>query len=286
LGDGDEGADVVEEIDEEKDEDDFEEADMEGSWDIEMEGCGFNGGEVVRSGLPVDLMEDDSEECCGEDADENRGSHAKDLQDRNDKEADDGEDGCGSVKVSEGDGGCGAGDDDAGVAESDEGDEEADASADGCMELVRDGCDEALADASYSENEEDDAGEKDGSEGGLPGDAHAFDDGVGEVGIEAHAGSEGEWVVGGCSHENAAEGRAEAGCGGDGGEWHAGFGEDGRVDEDDVGHRDEGGESGEDFGAPVGGVGGEGEVLLEIVDEGAIWRFDGWVVHGICNGGY
>ena len=118
------------------------------------------------------------------------------------------------------------------------------------------------------EDEEDDAGEEDGAEGGLPGDAHALDDGVGEVGVEAHAGREGERVVGERSHEDAAEGRAEAGGGGDGGEGHAGFGEDGRVHEDDVGHRDEGGEAGEDLGAPVGGVGREAEVVLET---GAHW---------------
>ena len=117
-------------------------------------------------------------------------------------------------------------------------------------------------------SEEDDAGEEDGAEGGLPGDAHAFDDGVGEVGVEAHAGSEGEGVVGERSHENAAEGGAEAGGGGDGGEGHAGFGEDGWVDEDDVGHRDEGGEAGEDLGAPVGAVGGEAEVA---VPDGGGW---------------
>jgi hypothetical protein len=49
-----------------------------------------------------------------------------------------------------------------------------------------DGADETLADSSKGEEEEDDAGEKDGAEGGLPRDAHAFDDGVGEVGVEAH----------------------------------------------------------------------------------------------------
>ena len=81
LGDGDEGADVVEEINEEEDEDDFEEADVQGGTDIEMESGGFDGGEVVRCGLPVDLMEDDSEEGCGEDSNEDSRPDAEDLQD-------------------------------------------------------------------------------------------------------------------------------------------------------------------------------------------------------------
>ncbi len=124
LGDGDEGADVVEEIDEEEDEDDFEGADTECSGDVEVEGGGADCGEVVGCGLPVDLVEEDSEECGGEDADQHGCSDAEDLQDRDDQETDEGEDGGGGVKIAEGDGGGGVGDDDACVAESDEGDEE------------------------------------------------------------------------------------------------------------------------------------------------------------------
>ena len=263
LRDGDEGADVVEEIDEEEDEDDLEGPDVEGSADVEVEGGGGDGGEAVVDGLPVDLMEDHSDEHGAEDADEHRGSDAEDLEDGDEEEAEECEGGGGCADVAEGDYGGGAGDDDAGVAESDEGDEEADASTDGGVELVWDGSYETLAKAGEGEDEEDDSGEEDGAEGRLPGDAHAFDDGVGEVGVKAHAGCEGEGIVGECAHEDAAEGRAEAGGGGDGGEGHAGFGEDGRVHEDDVGHRDERGEACEDLGTPVGSEAGEAEVVFE-----------------------
>ena len=44
-------------------------------------------------------------------------------------------------------------------------------------------------------SEEGDAGEEDGAERGLPGDAHAFDDGVREVGVEAHAGRERDGIA-------------------------------------------------------------------------------------------
>ena len=190
------------------------------------------------------------------------------MQDRDKEEADDGEDGRWSVEVAESDGGGRAGDDDARVAESDEGDEETDASADCGVELMRDCCEEALADTRVRECEEDGAGEEDGAEGRLPGDVHGFDDGVGEVGVEAHAGSEGEWIVGERAHEDAAEGRAEAGGGRDGGEGHTGLGEDRRVDEDDVSHGDESGEACEDLRAPVGGVDGEAEVVFETGADG------------------
>ena len=166
------------------------------------------------------------------------------------------------------------------LTQADEGDEEADAARDGGVELVGDGGDEALADASEGKQKEDDAGEEDGAEGGLPGDVHALDDGVGEVGVEAHAGGEGEGVVGEGSHHDGAEGGAEAGGGGDGGEGHAGLREDGGVHEDDVGHRDEGGEAGEDFDAPGGLVLVELEVGFEAGSHARRGLQDAWILGG------
>ena len=49
--------------------------------------------------------------------------------------------------------------------------------ATGGVELMGDGFEEALADAAEGEEEEENSGQEDGDEGGLPGDAHAFDDG-------------------------------------------------------------------------------------------------------------
>jgi hypothetical protein len=193
---GDESADVVEEIDEEEDEDDLKCADVEGTGDVEVEGCGFDGGQAVRGRLPVNLMTEYAEEHRGEHADEHGGADAKDLQESDEDEAEESEGGLRGAEVAEGYDGRGAGDDDAGVAEADEGDEESDAAADGSVELMRDSGDETLADSGEGEREEDGSGEKDSAEGGLPGDAHAFDDGIGEVGVEPHAGREGQGIVG------------------------------------------------------------------------------------------
>ena len=60
LGNGDECADVVEEIYEEEYEDNFEGADAERGGDVEVKGCGFDCGEIVGSGLPVDLVAKDA----------------------------------------------------------------------------------------------------------------------------------------------------------------------------------------------------------------------------------
>ena len=167
------------------------------------------------------------------------------------------------VQIAQREGGGGAGDDEAGVEQADEGDKEADSARDRGVQLVGDGGQQALANAAEGEQKEEEAGEKDGAESGLPGDAHALDDGVGEVGVEAHAGSERERVVGQRAHQDGAEGRAEAGGGGDGGQRHPRNGEDGGVDEDDVRHGDEGGEAGENLDAPRCVVGREAKVTFQ-----------------------
>ena len=157
-------------------------------------------------------------------------------------------------------------DDQAGVAEADEGDEEADAAGDGGVELVGNGAQDHLADAAGGEREKDDAGEKDRAEGGLPGDVHLEADGVGEVGVEAHAGRERDGIARDDAHQDGAEGRGEAGGGGDGGEGHAGRRKDGRIDEHDVGHGEERGDAGEDLGAPVGSQMGKFKVGFQALE--------------------
>ena len=89
---------------------------------------------------------------------------------------------------------------------------------------MRDGAENHLADAGAGEGEKDDAGDEDRAEGGLPGDVHLEADGVGEVGVEAHAGRERNGIARDDAHEDGAECRGKAGGGGDGGQGHAGGG--------------------------------------------------------------
>ena len=62
--------------------------------------------------------------------------------------------------------------------------------------------------------------------------------------------------------------------------------EDGGIHEDDVGHRDEGGEAGEDFGAPVGAEPLEFEVPLQPIADGGQFRLQFGLVlarmSGVC----
>lgn len=59
LGDRDEGADVVEQVDEEEYEDDFKRAMTERAVDIKVEGRRRDGGEVIRLRLPMNLVKDE-----------------------------------------------------------------------------------------------------------------------------------------------------------------------------------------------------------------------------------
>ena len=108
FGDGDEGADVVEEVDEEEDEDDLEGVHTEGAADVEMEGGGLDGHGVEGAGCVLDLMEEDADGEGAEDADEHGGFDLVGLQDGDEDDAEDGELGAVLVEVAEGDGGGGA----------------------------------------------------------------------------------------------------------------------------------------------------------------------------------
>ena len=171
-------------------------------------------------------------------------------------------------QVAQRDRGSGIGHDDAGIAEADEGDEEAHARGHGGVKLVWNGGEDQLPYAQQGEHQERNAREKDGAERGLPGHAHAFDYGIGEVGVEAHAGSQRDGVAGQSAHQEAARGGGKAGGGRHGGQRHARLVQDGRVDEDDVRHRHEGGEAGQDFGLPIGAKRLEFEVSLQPETQG------------------
>lgn len=113
----------------------------------------------------------------------------------------------------------------------------------------------------------------------LPGEAHAFDDGVGEIGVEAHARCAGDGVIGVEPHDEGGEGGDEAGCDEDGVARHAGVAEDGWIDEDDVGHRQEGGDTGEHLGAQSGA----GFIEAEIAFGGFEHREGSGLFHDGCG---
>jgi len=109
-----------------------------------------------------------------------------------------------------------------------------------------------LANAGRRECEKDNAREKDRTQSSLPGDMHFEADRIGEVRVETHARRECNGIARDDAHENGAERRRETRGRSDRRQRNACCGEDGGVDEHDVSHREEGRDSGQNLGAPVG----------------------------------
>ena len=195
LGDGDQGAEVVEEVHEEEDEDDLQQALVERAADIELEGGGGERVEAAGGGRPVRQAQCPGEGGGGEHADENGAADLLHFQRHHQDQAEERQRGGGIADVAHADEGLRVAHHQARVAEADEGDEEADAAGHRGVKLVGNGAQNHLPDARRGEREKEDAGEKDRSQGRLPGDVHLDADGVGEVGVEAHAGGQRDGIA-------------------------------------------------------------------------------------------
>src|ERR1039458_1801938 len=138
----------------------------------------------------------------GEDAGEDGAADLADFKNHHEDEAEESERGRGVADAAHADECGGIGGDEPGVAKSDEGDEESDAAGHCCVELVGNGAENHLADSSGGECKKDRSREEDGAERSLPGDMHLETDGVGEVGVEAHSGSECDGITRNEAHGN------------------------------------------------------------------------------------
>ncbi len=151
------------------------------------------------------------------------------------------------------------------MLKADERDEEANAAGHGSVQLVRNSAQDHLADARSGERQEDDSGNKHRAQGRLPGNVHLDADGVGEIGIEAHARRQRDGIARHDAHQDGAERRRQAGGGGDGGQRQSGIGQDGRVHQHDVGHGQKRRDPGQDLGAPVGTQMTEFKIAFELL---------------------
>ena len=106
-----------------------------------------------------------------------------------------------------------------------------------------------------AEQDENDAGNENGTQSHTPVHAHAFDDGKGKVGVQTHAWRKGDRVVADKTHHETADGGGDTGSHKYCAHIHAGFAQNQGVDDDDVTHGEEGGQTGHDFSADVGLIG-------------------------------
>ena len=162
----------------------------------------------------------------------------------------------------------------AGIAKADECDKQADAAGHRGVKFVGNGMQNHLPDAGRSERQEDHARKEDRSQSRLPGDVHFEANCVGEVGVQAHPRSQSDGVPGHYAHEDGAEGRRQAGGGGDGGQRHPGGRQNRRIDQDNVGHGQKSGDAGQNLGAPVGSQAREFKITFESFEHRRVFLGD------------
>ncbi|MCY1520690.1 hypothetical protein D9M68_554730 [compost metagenome] len=211
----------------------------------------------------LDDAQGDAGHGDGEDADQDAAEHAAVFQHRDHQEADGGEQRAGAGEVAQVHQGGGTGDHDAGGLQADQPEEQPDPGAHGEAQAHRNAVEQPFAHPREGQDHEGDAGDEHRAQRDLPAVVHGLDHGVGEEGVEAHARCKPHRPVGVQPHEEAAQRRGQAGGDEGGAVVDAGVGHDVRVDEDDVGHGDEGGQAGGQFRLHRGAVLAELEQAFE-----------------------
>ena len=144
---------------------------------------------------------------------------------------------------------CGMRCDDAGSFERDDAQKQPDPGRDRELEIVRDRINDVLADRQDRDQQKQHAGAEHGREPLLPGIFVGDHDGEGEERIEPHAGRERNRIIGVKPHHQRARRRGEAGRDEYRALVHTGIAENLRIDEDDIDHRQKGGQAGDEFSA-------------------------------------
>ena len=251
-------------------------------------GEGRNVGE--HAGLDVDHIpaakfRKNAEHPGDEDADQDGALDAEVMQHGKNDEADQSEGDSGGLEVAKAHESISAGgNDNAGALAADQRDEQADAGGDGVLEVLRDAVDNLLTELERGEDDEDEALDQNGGQSDSPGivaETHAKADRVGEVGVQAHAGSQSHRVVREEAHDEGCEGGGESRGHKDRVLVHTRCREHARVHREDVGHREEGRDAGDDFGFDVGSMARKIEEVL--LRRGRTFLVSCHVFHSSCN---
>jgi hypothetical protein len=154
-------------------------------------------------------------------------------------------------QVTEGHLGSRIADHDTGLLQRNQRQEQADAGSNRRAQLQGDAVDDPFANPEHRQHEEQARREEHRTQRHLPGMTHAQHHGVGEKDVQTHARRQSDRVVGDQPHDRRADGRGQAGGDEHRALVHARLAEDARVDEEDVGHGQEGGQAGKQLGAHV-----------------------------------
>src|SRR5471030_17676 len=244
----------VEHLDQEEGQHHIQDADRQRALDVELQQRRADRRRRRHDAVQRVAAEDKAQRRHHDYADQDRALYLQAVQRDDQQEADDGHDGLWLVQVAQLHQRGRTGDDDAGAFQRDQRQEQSYADGDGGAQRRRYAVDDQLAQLQHADQDEQTAGDEYGAQRGLPRYVHAQHDGVGEVSVKAHAGRHRDRVVGVDAHDHRAQRGGQAGGDEDRVARHAGVAEYGGIDEDDVGHRQEGGDAGHYFGANVGAV--------------------------------
>ena len=230
---------------------------------VQMEGGGRYRRKIQALRLPFHQAQKNTRTGDGEDTDQDRRAHSP-RQQRGDEQQPAQSQRCGGLtQIAHGDQSRRAGYNDSGVPEADEGDEKANPHGHRGVQFRGNRGDDELTDAHCREQQKCDSGQEHRTESCRPGDSQAFHHRVSEIRVQPHAWRERNGIPRQRAHQDAAEPRAQACRHHHGRYWHPRLMQDGWIHEDDVRHRDEGGEAGQNLGAPVRAELLEFEVPLE-----------------------
>ncbi|MNI57158.1 hypothetical protein D3C73_1122020 [compost metagenome] len=199
----------------------------------------------------------------GDDADEDRTEHFVIAEDGDHQEAYGREQWARFAQGAELDQGGRAINDDARSFQTDQTEEQTDAGAHGEAQADRDAVEQPFANPREGQNHEQHTGDKHRTKRGFPVVAHGADHGISEERVQTHARRQADRPVRVQAHQQAAQ------CSGDtgGDERRAvidpGVSHDVRVDENDVGHRDEGSQTGNQLGLHRGAMQAEFKQALQ-----------------------
>lgn len=292
--DADEGADGVEEIDEEEgqhDDDEIRELlrmEQIAEIDLASDRCDrFEADDAIWQGdakggccFRRDQGVAPGDEGAEDDADEDGAAHAALVKSGDDDDAKAGDDGWQRKMVQSDEGGVVA-DNDAAVDEPEKSDEKADTAGDGELHIERNGIDDGFTHFAGGEQDEDDAFDKNSGQRDLPWDVISEHNAVGEECVESHAAGQAEWQIGDESHEKTAKRSSQTGACDERAGVHSCFREDARIDGDDIGHGQESGESGEELGAQVDAL--FAEEREELDQQIRLWFGGHWFPLSICK---
>ncbi len=200
VGDANQGAGGVEQVDQHKGEDDPGEADVERSHQIQLAEHRLDAGGHGDKTLEGDIAKQPAQRRGDHDGDQHGGVDAAGGEDADQEEAEQTQQAGQGGEVAHGHHGRGAGHHDPGVVQAEQGDQQTDTGGDADPQGERNVADKPITHPQQGEDQQTHGAPEDGTHTHLPGVAHTGHDHEGEEGVEAHGGCQRDGQVGEQTH--------------------------------------------------------------------------------------